>query len=1017
MATGQLNTVLRHIHKLASAGADEAGTDSELLQRFCRRHEEAAFAALVQRHGPMVLGVCRRVLHNSHDAEDAFQATFLILVRKASSISKAPSLSCWLHQVAQRIALRLRSREASRRSHERQVPEMPHPDWIAGVVWRDLRLVLDEEVQRLPEKYRVPFVLCYLEGLTYEKAARQLHCLTGMISKRLARARELLRGRLARRGLALPASLLAITLSENATPAALTAPLATATIKAALTSATGTTAGVTAQVATLVEGGIRTMTVTKIKLFLALVLAVGLLGAGVGWLTHSAWAGKSGTEAQPAEKGKTPPTPAEKGKTPKAKEADNKVSVTVKVVDAEDKPIANADVAVLGRVAGEKPGTSKYGVLEKGKTDKDGKFHLVKNGGGRVISSMHILAHAKGYGLGWAEPHGRSLLPGAYLAIGNDIVLPSPSYGVPVKKDGPPIIRLSREQVLKGRLLDLQGLAAANVKCRVARVHALKPEDRPREMSNPYDYLKLLSLRGVFDFAEEFSSKDWPFWPKAITTDKEGRFTLPGFALGHEVVLLIQDERFALQEVVLRAGGKGEVKEISASLAPARIIEGKVVCEDTKKPVADAWLTIDSLGPGGPVLLNRRGNTLRARTDEQGRFRINPYLADRFFLRIGPGKGEPYLALTRTVDWPKGAVKKTVEIALPRGILLDGKVTVKGSDKGVAGATVFFEPRVENNPKRRSDMLVGREWVAYTKDDGAFTLVVPPGPGHLLCVARGKEFVRKTISSEELSKGKAGGDRKQFQAIVPLDLKVDDSPKKMSIEVQRGVTLRGKVVGPDGKLVKQAVMFCGSDLGEPSREFPVQGFRPPGVGGTLVRALTIKDGTFELPGCDPEKTYRVLVVDNPGGLPGKGGPPMPHTALLKDTPGRVGVVANLSAKQAAGKPITIELQPCGKAEVRFADAKGKAARASPWLDLIVTPKQGNLQPEWIVLAAGRSNPALLNMLTPDKEGRLTISGLIPGATYRLVGLAERDLTQVTFEREFTAESGKTLKLGDIQVEK
>src|SRR5262249_37325481 len=165
--------------------------------------------------------------------------------------------------------------------------------------------------------------------------------------------------------------------------------------------------------------------------------------------------------------------------------------------------------------------------------------------------------------------------------------------------------------------------------------------------------------------------------------------------------------------------------------------------------------------------------------------------------------------------------------------------------------------------------------------------------------------------------------------------------------------------------------------------------------------LEPKDGVFELPGCDPGKTYRVLIVDDTREPDWKGGP-MPigggkvavlpsapnGLGLLKDTPGRVGALVEISAKKANGKPLTVKLQPCGKAEVRFVDADGKAARVVPWLELLVTPKQGKLPAEWMQLGRPNISPQP-GLLTPDKEGRLTISGLIPGATYRLRGYDER----------------------------
>src|SRR5262249_50257311 len=161
----QLGSVTR---RLDPAEREPAGddTDERLLERFTLHRDESAFAALVRRHGPMVLGVCRRVLHDEHDAEDAFQATFLVLARKSATIRKRGSLDSWLYGVAYRIALKAKSAAVRRRARERQAAKMALADPSAELAWRDLNPVLDEELNRLPEKYRVPLVLCYLNGKT-----------------------------------------------------------------------------------------------------------------------------------------------------------------------------------------------------------------------------------------------------------------------------------------------------------------------------------------------------------------------------------------------------------------------------------------------------------------------------------------------------------------------------------------------------------------------------------------------------------------------------------------------------------------------------------------------------------------------------------------------------------------------------------------------------------------------------------------------------------------------------------
>jgi RNA polymerase sigma factor (sigma-70 family) len=287
MAAAQLATVLNHLRQLAEVRRAESLPDAELLARFVARREEAAFAALLQRHGPTVLGVCRRVLGNLHDAEDAFQATFLVLVRKASSIGKGASLGYWLYEVAYRTALRAKVGAARRRQRERQATAMTDTDPLTDPGWEGLQPLLDEELHRLPEKYREPFVLCYLQGKTHGEAAEQLGWPKGTVSGRLARARAVLRGRLARQGVTLTAGLLVTALAREAS-AEVPRRLAGTTLKAALRFASGRAAGgfASAEAVTLAKGVLQGMSTNKLKIALAVLLTVGVLGGGA---VGSAW--------------------------------------------------------------------------------------------------------------------------------------------------------------------------------------------------------------------------------------------------------------------------------------------------------------------------------------------------------------------------------------------------------------------------------------------------------------------------------------------------------------------------------------------------------------------------------------------------------------------------------------------------------------------------------------------------------------------------------------------------------
>jgi RNA polymerase sigma factor (sigma-70 family) len=272
--------------------------DRHLLERFVTARDETAFAALVRRHGPMVLGVCRRLLHDAHEAEDAFQATFLVLVHKARSMARPELLGPWLHGVAYRTAARARQ-AARRRAREREAAAMPNRDPAVEAMWGELRVLLDEELGRLAQKYRAPLVLHYLEGKSTEEVARQLGCPKGTVLSRLARGRDRLRDGLVRRGVALSVWALVTALAEKAAPAAVPAVVAEGTIKAAMLTAAGqaATGAIPASVAALTEGVLRAMFLSKLKVAAAVVLALGMASAvSVVWALadRPAAAGKDG---------------------------------------------------------------------------------------------------------------------------------------------------------------------------------------------------------------------------------------------------------------------------------------------------------------------------------------------------------------------------------------------------------------------------------------------------------------------------------------------------------------------------------------------------------------------------------------------------------------------------------------------------------------------------------------------------------------------------------------------------
>jgi RNA polymerase sigma factor (sigma-70 family) len=331
MSDRHVATLAEFVRRLAEPAWAAELTDGELLERFLARRDGAAFAALVRRHGPAVLGVCRRLLHHPQDAEDAFQATFLLLVHRAGSIRKRRSVGSWLYGVARRVAVRARSDRTRRRQVEQHALPRPAPEGAHEWAGREFRSVLEEEAARLPERCRLPFVLCYLEGKTNAEAARLLGCPKGTVLSRLARARELLRGRLSRRGLALPAGLVGVATAEGVAPAAVPAALAAATTRAALALAAGEAAAagtIPAPVAELTERMVRAMWGTKLRLAALAVLVVGLLGGGAGALAYRALGADHPTEgpasaqqARPAEDQREAPKPPPPEPDPEAARA------------------------------------------------------------------------------------------------------------------------------------------------------------------------------------------------------------------------------------------------------------------------------------------------------------------------------------------------------------------------------------------------------------------------------------------------------------------------------------------------------------------------------------------------------------------------------------------------------------------------------------------------------------------------------------------------------------------------
>src|SRR5579883_1286863 len=344
--TMHAGSLLHHFQRLVSQANTIPEKDAALLQRFVSRKDESAFAALLRRHGPMVHGVCRRILRDDHEAEDAFQATFLLLARKASDLRHPETLAAWLYGAARRLALMAQRSNTRRRQRERETGGTSRGTAAANPLdelsARELLLILDEEMAALPERYRLPLILCGLEGHSQSEAARLLDSTADSVRGRLERGRARLRSRLLRRGLTLGASVLVL---ENMATATVSAALRQATVQRALAFAAGSAEGIAANVVALAEAGASSLSATKVKWGLLLLLALGLAG-GTG-----AWAYPLRSE-KPSEETQTTAaaSPERKSETPKSPK--DKSAPT----DLYGDPLPSGAIARLGTVRFRHPG-------------------------------------------------------------------------------------------------------------------------------------------------------------------------------------------------------------------------------------------------------------------------------------------------------------------------------------------------------------------------------------------------------------------------------------------------------------------------------------------------------------------------------------------------------------------------------------------------------------------------------------------------------------------------------------
>jgi RNA polymerase sigma factor (sigma-70 family) len=986
MATAQLGSLLRFVHKLAAGHGLLQRTDRELLDDFSARRDEVAFAALVARHGPMVLRVCQGALKHEQDTEDAFQATFLILARKCGSIHKREALAQWLHGVALRTAMEVKRCAARRRNHEARLWTVMRKAAVSPT-WDDVQTVLDEEVQRLPESYRAAFVLCVLEGKSGPQAAAELGVKEGAIWTRLTRARQLLQRRLTRRGVKLAAVLAGLTVG-NATQAGLPAMLAKVTIRFGLLVAAGNSAAgvIPTPIAALAAGVIRAMCLSKARIAIAVMFSACLLTAGVGVGAFRALAA-NGHESAPlahwkASRPSTRSPALSSSKSQSPDEADpskiagkDPIPFSGRVLDPDGKPVSDAKLYVLyGR---------SQALPAPAACDAEGRFQfsIARNDFVRAEEQMpwehaKVVAVARGYGLGVAP-----------FRLGKPT--PRTDLRVRLAKDDAP---------LNGRIVDLQGKPIAGVTVRVRGLHAPFGEDLAAFVKGVKDRKEFFPplQEQTCGFSGGPTSRDIDSLFAPATTGADGRFEIKGIGRERMVELRIEGPAITTSlniyattrpaDTIQAPGYKqylpntdlltvhGNGFEYVAT--PCKPIVGVVRDKDTGKPI-----------PGAIVTSYKRADSqisartdLQAVTDREGRYRLMGMpKGEGNIIRAGPPDNEPYLMAVRRIADTPGFEPITADFTLKRGVWIAGRVLDK-----VTGAPLHAQVQYavfEDNPNRKQvPGLSVEEYLATNAQDGKFRTVGLPGRG--LIAARawndrylfgvGADKIKGLESDRHFRTYPYLVYAQGFHQLIELNPKADDKLVTCDLLLDPGRTLKGKVLGPDG---------------EPLAGAKVCGLRSYG-----------SHGIWEY---NPLQTSEFVVT---GLAKGK-------TRLLQFVHFEKKLAGSLVLKGDDNGPVTVKLAAAGTVTGRLVTPEGE-----PIKDGELNALRGPIGEPSVV----EENPAVGSLpahISPDKDGKFRIQGVIPGLTYhlgynkgnyvhRLGGAAEGKLT---------IKPGETKDLGDVVV--
>jgi RNA polymerase sigma factor (sigma-70 family) len=785
MAKHSATTFMQVIRTLTKADRSRR-SDRDLLHRYANEHDQSAFAALVRRHGSMVLGVCQRVLPNLHDAEDACQAAFLILAQKAGSNRWQPSVANWLFATARKVArnARVAAQRRTRRESKAAVPEAVPP--LDRLTAQELLAALDEELDKLPARYREPLVLCCLEGLTRDEAATRLCVPAATLKVQLERGRKRLGDALSGRGLVLGSVLLALAATSRA--GASPSRLAESILAAVSGSAPGAVAALAKGVA------VNKLTNKVVLLALTLIGTIGLsLGLGRASLTDA--------KAQPDEKTvQALPQAQPKSNAPSDAKAPRQQEITVRgrVLDPDGKPVAGAKLYYRGDAGPKKP---EYPV--RATSGDDGRFAFTIPKAELDNTSAQVLAMAESHGCDW-------------MVIG------------PAEEEL--TLRLVKDEPIKGRILDTDGKPVIGAKVIVRGVSA----DKGKVLAGYLDAIH----KGYFQY--EFD-KVWdgplPWRQATLTTDSDGRFKLSGMGRERVVRLLVEGPAIATAEVeVMTRAAETVISKYrrvhGASFdyvaAASRLIRGVVRDKETNKALAG-------------VRVVTSGRTFLS--DAEGRFEIlGSAKSPHYWLKALPANGQLYFTAEIELSDTAGFEPLNCEFKLVRGIPVRGKVVEEDTGKSVSGARVHYHPLWPNPfvPKMQIiyDKIEGAS-VATTGKDGSFELAAFPGPGVLAVeCSSGHSYMTALLTRQEVidflrdkkpfsedeqvktfmsdnehlltqvadTQDLAGIFQRHYQALALIELDEKTKVVERDVKLKPGRTLEITVTGPDGKTLPGATV-------------------------------------------------------------------------------------------------------------------------------------------------------------------------------------------------------------------